>query len=82
MRLSPQPAKAGVHAVTHHRWANKVVISPNKTERECVHCGLVKVSRREFEGGRDIYWTEFWRGLDRIEGERTPACEPIGAIAA
>ncbi len=58
-----------------HRWADKVVF-PNKSERECLHCGLVKVSRREFEGRRDVYWTEFWRGLDRIECVGTPVCEP------
>jgi len=64
-----------------HRWADKVVF-PNKSERECLHCGLVKVSRREFEGGRDVYWTEFWRGLDRIECDGTPACEPAREVAS
>lgn len=61
-----------------HRWGDRSVISPNKTERECLNgCGIVKVSRHESEGGRDIYWPEFWRGLDRIDhGGKTPACEP------
>ena len=54
-----------------HRWGDKVVISPNKTERECLNrCGIVKVTRHEF-----------WRGLDRIEGAGTPVCEPVGADA-
>lgn len=66
-----------------HRWGDKVVISPNKSERECLNgCGTIKVSRHENEGGRDIYWTEFWRGLDRCEGIGTPACEPVSEVAS
>lgn len=64
--------------MNRHRWADKVAF-PNKTERECLNgCGIVKVTRHEFEGGRDLYWTEFWRGLDRIECAGAPACEPVG----
>jgi hypothetical protein len=63
--------------MTRHRWGDKVAF-PNKSERECLNgCGTIKVTRHEFQGGRDLHWTEFWRGLDRIEGEGTPACEPI-----
>lgn len=68
--------------MTRHHWADKVVVSANKSERECLICGVVKASRREFEGGRNIYWTEFWRGLDRIECEGTPPCEPVAEAAA
>lgn len=58
-----------------HRWGDKVAISPNKTERECCNgCGIVKVTRHETEGGRDLHWMEFWCGLERIEGDATPAC--------
>jgi hypothetical protein len=64
-----------------HRWGDKTVISAQKTERECQNCGLIKVSRHEVEGGRDVYWTEFWRGLDRIECDGTPVCEPVKADA-
>lgn len=61
-----------------HRWAEKTVISLQKTERECVNgCGIIKVTRHETEGGRNLHWIEFWRGLDRIEGDKTPACEPV-----
>jgi hypothetical protein len=64
--------------MTRHRWGDKVVISPNKTERECLNgCGTVKVSRHEFEGGREIHWIEYWRGLDRVEGDRAPECVPV-----
>ena len=56
-----------------HRCGDKLAISPHKTERECSNgCGIVKVTRHECEGGRDRHWIEFWRGLDRIEGEGTP----------
>lgn len=59
-----------------HRWDEKQIF-PHKTERQCLNCPIVKVSRHESEGGRDVYWTEFWSGLDRIEGEGTPACETM-----
>jgi hypothetical protein len=60
--------------MTHHRWGEKLAVSAQKSERECSSCGVVKVGRHEFEGGREIHWTEFWRGLDRIEGDKTPPC--------
>lgn len=64
--------------MTRHRWPKEGTTFQNKTERECLNgCGIVKVTRHEFEGGRDVYWTEFWRGLDRIEGAGTPACAPV-----
>jgi hypothetical protein len=65
-----------------HRWGDKLVITINKTERECQNgCGIVKVTRHETEGGREVHWVEFWRGLDRIECDATPACEPVKADA-
>lgn len=60
-----------------HRWGDKIAVTPNKTEQACCDCPVVKVSRNEHEGGRPIYWTEFYRGLDRIEGSGTPACEAV-----
>lgn len=54
-----------------HRWADPVRF-PYKTERTCMICGIVKVTRHE----PDKYpWNEFYRGVDRIECERTPECE-------
>lgn len=56
-----------------HSWGDPVRFA-HKTERECVNlCGIVKVTRHE----GDRHWIEFWRGLDRIEGAKTPACEPV-----
>lgn len=69
--------------MSRHRWGDKVVVSANKTERECLNrCGIVKVTRHEFDRGRALHWIEFWRGLDRIEGDATPVCEPISEVAA
>jgi hypothetical protein len=45
----------------------------HKTERQCIKCRLVKVTRHE----NDCCWTEFWRCLDQVEGGRTPACEVV-----
>ena len=60
--------------MTKHRWSDKTVF-PHKTERECANgCGIVKVGRHETEGGRDRYWSEFWRDGERIEGNGTPPC--------
>jgi hypothetical protein len=54
-----------------HSWGEPVRFA-NKTERECLNCGIVKVTRHEA-----TCWTEFWRGLDQIEGTSTPVCESI-----
>jgi len=60
-----------------HRWGERVVVSRNKTERECQNgCGIVRVTRHEIDGGREVHWIEFWRDIDRIEGEGTPPCAP------
>jgi hypothetical protein len=60
---------------TRHRWDEPVRFE-RKTERECSRCGMVKVTRREWECGRDVYWTEFWRDLDRVDKEgETPPCD-------
>lgn len=68
--------------MTRHRWSEKTIITPNKSERECLNgCGIIKVSRHEVEGGRDVHWCEFWHWLDRIEGNGTPACEPVQEAA-
>lgn len=47
----------------------------HKTERICLKCGMIKVTRHEAEGPRDLHWQEFWRGLDQIACEGTPPCE-------
>jgi hypothetical protein len=48
---------------------------PHKTERQCLKCPIVKVTWHELDGSRVKYRTEFWLGLDQVEGDRTPACE-------
>lgn len=70
--------------MTRHRWSDKTVVSPNKSERECLNgCGIVKVTRHEFEGGREKHWPEFYRGLDRVDVDgRTPPCTGPAKAAA
>ena len=65
----------------HHRWGDKVPF-PHKSEAECLNgCGIVKVTRHENNGPRDLHWVEFWRDMERIECSGTPVCEPVGADA-
>lgn len=64
--------------MARHSWGEPLRF-PHKTERVCGHCGMVKVSRHESEGGREIHWQEFYAadGLTKIVGKRTPACERV-----
>lgn len=60
--------------MTRHRWGEKSIISPHKTERECQNgCGILKVTRHEPDNNPP-HWQEFWRGLDKIEGAGAPPC--------
>lgn len=66
-----------------HRWgdAQRFPLA-HKTERACLNgCGIVKVTRHEAEGGRDVHWQEFWRDGMRIACDGTPACEAVTADA-
>jgi hypothetical protein len=57
-----------------HRWGDKNVVSPYKTERKCLNgCGIVKASRHE----HNSHWDEYWRGLDKVSVNAAPACEPV-----
>ena len=59
---------------TRHRWGVKARFE-HKTEQECGRCGIVKVSRNEWQAGRNLYWTEYWRNLERIDtNSRAPRC--------
>ena len=63
---------------SRHRWGEPVRFE-HKTERACQHCPIVKVTRHENERGRDIYWTEFFSGLDLISRDKTPPCDDRSA---
>lgn len=54
-----------------HRWADPVRY-PYKTERTCLNCDLVKVTRHE---PGEHPWLEFWRNGERVICDRTPMCE-------
>jgi hypothetical protein len=59
---------------TRHSWGEKVRFA-HKTEQQCRRCEMVKVTRHEFEAGRDVYWTEFWRDVEQIKTDVTPRCD-------
>lgn len=56
--------------VGRHSWGEPVRYQ-FKTERCCLLCGTVKVTRHEPDRHP---WLEFWRGLERIKCESTPPC--------
>ncbi len=63
-------------ASARHRWDERIVISAQKSERQCNRCGLVMASRHEFENGREIHWKEFWRELELVgRGSPVPLCD-------
>lgn len=57
-----------------HKWGGKVRLE-HKTEQQCTRCEMVKATHHQNEGGRDVYWTEFWRDLEKIERAATPPCD-------
>ena len=59
---------------TRHRWGEKARCT-HKTERQCFRCEMVKTTWHEHEGGRDVYWTEYWRDLELVGREKTPPCD-------
>lgn len=62
----------------YHNWGDPVRFQ-HKTERQCVKCGLIKVTHHQ-AGVR--CWTTFWRGLDEIKGDGTPVCEAARVLEA
>lgn len=60
---------------TRHRWGEKVRFGNYKSERQCLRCETVLVSRHETEGGRAVHWKEFWRDQERIACEAVPPCD-------
>ncbi len=67
---------------SRHSWS-EVYRDHHKTERQCIHCGLLKVSRHETdERGYALHWVEFWRGSDKLGGAATPACERVSESVA
>ena len=58
-----------------HRWGEKAHFA-HKTEQQCARCETVKVTRHEWQAGREVYWTEYWCDLDRIDQDgKTPPCD-------
>jgi len=60
----------------NHRWSKPNPFA-QKTERECLRCHIIRVTMHpEGRSGRR-HWKEFWRDGEKIEGKRTPVCEPV-----
>jgi hypothetical protein len=66
---------ASTNRPKRHSWGEKVRLL-HKSEQQCADCLVVKTTHHQHEGQRDIYWTEFYRGLDKIECTGTPPCQP------
>lgn len=65
--------------VPRHKWGKPDRTDPRATRPQCTRgCGMTKVTRKE----PPYYWTEFWRGDQKISVDKTPPCEPISERAA
>lgn len=64
--ITPRAKQTG-----RHFWGDPVRFQ-YKTERTCLLCGIVKVTRHEPDA---LPWLEFYRGLEKIDCEKTPKCE-------
>ena len=60
-----------------HTWSEKNRPDEHHTRQVCWDCELVKLTRHE----NGLHWTEWWRGGERIQAERTPGCE-VGEVVA
>jgi len=56
-------------------WTKDRVPYHFKTERQCIRCGMVRVTQHETVGTREEHRVEFWLDLDQIEGNGTPLCD-------
>ncbi len=69
---------------TRHKWGERQPFMSKgavpyhwKTERQCVRCGMVKVTRHEPDDGPfGRHWSEFWLELDQVptDGGAVPQC--------
>lgn len=56
-----------------HRWIERERLF-DRTRRQCLHCGLWKVTRHE-PAARPQHWIEWYRADGRrVPGDATPAC--------
>jgi hypothetical protein len=55
-----------------HKWA-KPDRFQFKTERQCMRCELVRVTRHDNPHGQP--WIEYWRDLERVHHASTPPCD-------
>lgn len=72
-----KPDKHRMNRPVRHSWGDPMRFAC-KTERERRRCGIIKITRHE----GSTHWTEFWRGLDRYVGHRTPPCDGLANCSA
>lgn len=65
-----------------HYWSDRCALDEHHTFRRCWDCGLMKITRHESDGGRDVHWIEWRKNGERIASDSTPACEPTEVEAA
>lgn len=65
----------GSVTVHRHKYGEPVRFL-HRTERACVRCDVVKVTRHD-AGTTAPPWVEFWRGGEVIRTLRTPTCEAV-----
>ena len=64
--------------LTRHKWSEPSRFQ-YKTERECLRCGLMKVTQKPTDR---LAWIEFWSDGERIPSEATPACAGVKSEGA
>lgn len=59
-----------------HAWSERNPVDQHTTFRRCWDCGLIKITRHEFEGDHPVHWTEWRKDGKPFRSDVTPACEP------
>ena len=60
---------------TRHRWGGRIECGPQKSEMQCVRCGMVRASMHQNQGVHEEHWKEFFMGEDLIGRNKTPPCD-------
>lgn len=66
-----------VNAPARHKWSEPSRPSALRTERICLRCGMIRVTRHD-GGAQSLPWTEYYDGDERLDagpgGKATPPC--------
>lgn len=68
---------------TRHRWGKREDCGPNKSEKVCARCDVVRASMHGVDDrGRPDHWKEFWRDGELVARNKTPPCDARLEVAA